>query len=221
MHQGPPSYGFNSGYGNNHYGGYSQPNTGFGHHQPMPNYGGGFMPMQSGYGGVMPMNQQRSSSGMGMGILGGALTGLATYQLARAIGGGYGGGHHSESTQHIYHHHEYPEQAKNNNNPAQPNAAVSVPNQLNNNNNQPPYAQTVPLASYEITTTKCTENCGNDDANKAVTPIPEIDYEFPYSTIHPSLFSYASPEQNQNIEYWANSLNKNMSTSSPDTDLSF
>lgn len=259
LHQSAPGYGhanspYNPSYGanNNHYGG------GFAH-PPPPNYGGypsggyGGM-MNGGYGGMMgggmmgggmmgggmmggvqPMYMQPKSSGIGLGsIATGAISGLATYQLMRALSGGHG--HHS-SEQHIHHHYDNPQQNAQipSMNPGTYTPQQTLPEQPQQtlpqqpqqtlqtsdaNAQIPQYAQSVPnvpLAPFPgQEATKCTENCASD-ANIPVTPVPEVDYEFPFSTIHPSLFPYASPLQHSDLEYWAKSVNKKLNTTAPDT----
>lgn len=205
----PPSYGWNA---NNAYGANHHPQmspNGFGSGYPgMSNYGGGgaggFMPSyggHAGYGGGMPMYQQKSSSPL-TGIVGGALTGLATYQLARAIGGGFGG--HS-STQHIHHHHEYPEQARID----QTHPVLAAPVDQNNsshiNNNN---SSNIALLQANPDDRKIT---GAEDQQQ-VTPVPELANEFPYSTIHPSLFPYAMNAPSKDLDYWARSHTKQLNS---------
>lgn len=258
-----PNAGWNVGGANTHggYGGGAMPSYGgYGGHGGMPmgggmmgggmpNYGGGMMGggmmgggmMGGGMmgGGMQPMYMKQRSGSLLPSIAGGALTGLAVYQLSRAIGGGGYGSHHHDSTQHIYHHYDSPEgpgQApqSNQNQPAQqtPQLSPQAPEQTLHSPGQS--GQTtygggvqkladVPLAPFpheaNSNAENCTENCSTE-TNVAVTPVPEIDNEFPYSTIHPSLFPYASPSQYKELDFWARSINKKLDLNGPDTDNS-
>lgn len=241
------------------YGG-AHPSGGFGGYGggAMPSYGGygggmmgGGMPSYGGYGGMMgggmmgggmmgggmqPVYIKQKSGSPIASMAGGALTGLAVYQLARAFGGS---GSHHQSTQHIYHHYDSPEgpgQAPqpNQNQPDQhtPQLPAQAPEQTLHTPGQS--TQTaygggvqklpeVPLATFPHEANANTQNCGENcstEANVAVTPVPEIDYEFPFSTIHPSLFPYASPSQNKELDFWAKSVNKKLDLNGPDTDNS-
>lgn len=206
----PPSYGWNA---NNGYGGGHHPQmspNGFAMGNPaMSGYGGygggaggGFMPNYGGYGGAMPMYKQKSSGAM-TGIVGGALTGLATYQLARAIGGGFGG--HS-STQHIYHHHEHPQQPQVDQTPlaAPVDQTGNSSSNINNNNNS--NNGNVALQPANVEDGKA---AGADDQQQA-TPVPDFANEYPYSTIHPSLFPYALNAPSNDLDYWAKSHTKQL-----------
>lgn len=250
------------GYGG--YGGGAMPSYGgYGGHGGMmgggmPNYGGGMMGggmmgggmMGGGMmgGGMQPVYvKQRSSGSLLPSIAGGALTGLAVYQLTRSLsggghggygGGGYGGSH--DSTQHIYHHYDSPQGSgqisdPNQNQPAQQTPQLShAPEQTLHTSGQSTHTSTygsgvqqlpdVPLAPFppeaNVNAEKCTENCSTETENVAVTPVPEIDHEFPFSTIHPSLFPYASPLQNKELDFWARSINKKLDLNAPDTDNS-
>lgn len=192
--------------------------------------GGGMMNPGMMGGGLY--QQKQSGGGLFSGIGGHLLTGFAGYQLARAIGGG---GSHHQSTQHIYHHHETPQQAvtpdqyqqtinaqSNNQQTIQSPApagspvgtiAPAAPNQAT----QYMYGQpmpSVPLAPFPNESTNCTENC--TEAGKVaetVTPVPEFSNE--YSTIHPSLFPYAT--FSEHLPYWATSHNKALNLTTPDT----
>lgn len=241
-------------YGNNgHYGGFPQaPSPHYGGMSPgygaMPNYGGGMMGggmmgggmmgggmMGGGMMGVQPLyvQQQRSSSPLG-GMVGGALTGLAVYQLARAFGGN--SNHHS-SSQHIYHHYDQPQtnvqSAPTNQNAPAVNAQTpyaqtpyaGMPD-AQTPNGQAPIGQTtiaqtphyplvpdVPLAPFPsdtpVVNQNCTENC-TSESSVASTPVPEFDSEFPFAIIHPSLFPYASLTQQKELQYWAGSINRKL-----------
>lgn len=231
-----PSGGF-GGYGGG-YGGGAMPT--YGGHGNMPNYGGygGMMGGMGGGmmgGGMQPVYiKQRSGSPL-TGMVGGALTGLAVYQLARGLGGS---GSHHQSTQHIYHHYDSPQEngqipQSNQNQPAQqtPQLPQGSDQTLHTSgqSTQTAYGSgvqklpEVPLAPFPPesngNTEVCTENCSTE-TNMAVTPVPEIDYEFPFSTIHPSLFPYASPLQHNELDFWARSINKKLDTNGPDTDNS-
>lgn len=210
--------------------------------------GGGMMGQ-----GVQPIYmQQQKSGGLLSGVGGYALSGLAGYQLARAFSGS-GSQHHSE--QHIHHHYDNNNSQASAQAPAldqsppaaqapqapqgpqAPQQTLQTHNQ-NTQNTQTPYAQpiplnpavpAVPLAPFPEEETSsispdCKENC-TSESNTAATPVPEIDNEFPFSTIHPSLFLYASPYPKKNLEYWAKSVNKKLnipdtSNSSPQTTTS-
>lgn len=258
--QPPPSYG-------NSMGGYGGMQGGYGGMPSHGGYGGGMMSggmmgggmmgggMMGGgmgggmMGGVQPIYVQQRSSSMLPSIAGGAITGLAAYQLARAFGGG---SNHHHSEQHIYHHHENPPQSGP--------APVSVPNQDVPQAPQAPQApqspqspqspdapqgshhtlqtshqmmdtghqtsQTsygvpvaqVPLAPFP-SETNCTENCSTE-TSIAASSVPEIEPEFPFPEIHPSLFRYAVPPQNKELEYWAKSVNRKLNLTAPDTDNS-
>lgn len=233
---GYPSAGYSGGYHSGHYGG----------HNGMPNYGGGMMGpgMMSGGmmgpgmmgggmmgggmmgGGVQPLYVQQKSSSPLMGIAGGALTGLAVYQLAR----GFGGGSSHQSTQHIYHHYDNPPEynqkpsSVQNQQITQTAETSHTPDQTQSIPQTPfvPAVPVVPLAPFPpgITATEsnCTENCTTETNVAAITPVPEIDHEFPFTTIHPSLFPYGSFSQNKELEYWAKSVDRELKT--PDTNNS-
>lgn len=255
----PPGQGYGgspyNNYGGNSHGGFAQPPPNYGG-QPsggfggyggaMPGYGGGMGGGMMGGGmgggmmgggmmggGVQPLYVQQQRSGSPLtSIAGGAIAGLATYQLAKAFSGG--SNHHS-SDQHIYHHYDHPqENAPGQHAPVAPVAPVAPeapqgpqgPQQTLHTPNLTPQttygavqqASDVPLAPFPSEST-CTENC-TPETNVAVTPVPEIDHEFPFSTIHPSLFPYASPSQYKDLEYWAKSVNKKLDSTAPDTDNS-
>lgn len=221
----PGFYGGGAGYPSGGYGGGMMGNGMMGAGM----MGGGMMGGGMMGGGVQPLyiQQQRSSSPLG-GIAAGAISGLAAYQLARA----FSGSNHHRSEQHIYHHYDDPKE----NAPNQPNQpTLQSPQQTQQqqqqtiqtadaNHQMPQYAQSVPavpLAPFPneaaLEASKCIENCSSEASVANVTPVPEVDYEFPFSTIHPSLFPYASPLQNSDLEYWAKSVNKKLNSSTPDT----
>lgn len=217
--QPPPSYG-QSNFGHTPY------NTGPYNSMPMgggysPGMGGGYSPgmgMGMGYGGgmmgggmmgggMMGGYGHKSSSPFSMGNI---LTGLAVWQLARGFGGS-----NSHNT-HIYHHYD-------NNQPQQTTYAGGV---------QTPqtYAGSVPAqavipaavdqsASATVAVANATAQEPSNQSNpippETVTSIPEFDSQFPFSTIHPSLFPYG--RQSESLEYWATSHTKTLRTSSPDT----
>lgn len=224
-HPPPPNYG---GYPSGGYGGMM--NGGYGGMMGGGMMGGGMMGngmMGNGMmgGGMQPMYMQKSGGSTLGSIATGAISGLAAYQLARAFSGG---SRHHSSEQHIYHHHDNPQENAQNPSanqgahtphqtlPQQPQQTLQAPDA---NAQIPQYAQSVPnvpLAPFPgEEATKCTENC-TSDASIPVTPVPEVDYEYPFSTIHPSLFPYASPF-NSDLEYWAKSVNKKLNTTAPDT----
>lgn len=252
LHQSAPGYGWNTNShtpygGNSHYGGYNHG----GFSQPAPNYGGyhpggfggGYGGMPTGYGGMMGGGMMGGMGGMGVqpiyvqqqkpsmlgGVAGYALTGLAGYQLARALGGG--GGYNSHSTQHIYHH--YDNQQPNGQMPSisenaqvpqqnvQAPAQNPAPTQTQYSPSYPlnPDVPKVPLAPFpsEIPSTTvspdCKENCSTE-TNVVTTPVPEA--EFSFANIHPSLFLYAYPAPNRDLEFWAKSVDKKLNLTAPD-----
>ena len=169
----------------------------------MGGYGGGF----GGYGGYGPAPYQKSSSAFSFGNI---LTGLAVWQLARGIGGGFGGGSHHR-TEHVYVHHV--------NQPGQttvnaPASAVNVPDVV------PIGVTALQNATIEsiVTMAPCTENCEkNTEANVPdATPGPEVEFV----TMHPSLFPYAG--WSDSLQYWATSHTKtlNMTTVAPSLETS-
>lgn len=202
-HGAPPSYGANN-FGHSPYAGAG---AGYGGYPGSAGMGGvGMGGMGMGGMGMGGGYQQRSSSPFGFGNI---LTGLAVWQLAR----GFGGGH---NTQHIYHHHTNQEQTSATGVNSQP--AVHAPSADSVNNNATDavyYPPPIPA--------QCIENCTDININgqsETVTPIPDTDYQFPYSTIHPSLFPYG--RSSESLEYWATSHSKilNTSASLPDTTVS-
>lgn len=241
---GYPSGGFGNGMNHGGYGGYGGMGNGMMGSGMMGNgmMGGGMMGM-----GMQPVYVKQKSGSALTSIAGGALTGLAVYQLARAVGGGgyggygnhgYGGGH---STQHIYHHYDSPQENNRDSNgpyqnqnqaaPQTPQSPSQMPEQTSHTSGQSTQSTyggvhslaNVPLAPFpseaHANAENCTENCSTE-TNVAVTPVPEIDYEFPFSTIHPSLFPYASSSQNKELDFWARSINKKLNLNGPDTDNS-
>lgn len=156
---------------------------------------------------------------------------ISGYQLARALGGGGSGyGSNSHSTQHIYHHYDNPQQNGQmpsiSENPQAPQQTLHAPAQ----NPQTPVPQyspsfpinpdvpSVPLAPFPsdaptVISSDCKENC-TTEANVAVTPVPEA--EFTFANIHPSLFLYAYPVPNKDLEYWAKSVDKKLNLTAPD-----
>lgn len=225
-----PHYGGYPSSGMPHYGGY--PSGG------MPNYGGyggmmgggmmggGMMGGGSMMGGgmmgnsmgVQPIYMQQKKPSLLGGVAGYALTGLAGYQLARAFSGGSGSGYHS--TQHIHHHYHDAESDRvsstnENIQSKEPTLQAPVASQSPYSPSIPynPDVPSVPLAPFpsEIASVSPQSNVNNHDELN-VTPVPEIDNneQFPYPTIHPSLFPYASPLPNKDLEYWAKSVDKKL-----------
>lgn len=124
---------------------------------------------------------------------------------------GFGGSH--RDTQHIYHHYD-------NNQPQQPYAASAQPAQTYAGSVQ---TQAVVPSAPDQSQATVVQTGGQEPSTQsnqpnhpeAVTAIPEFDAQFPFSTIHPSLFPYG--RQSESLEYWANSHSKTLGTSSPDT----
>lgn len=184
------------GFGNAGHFGYSQGMGGYGHPMGSPgfgnSYGGGGM-MQSPY-----VIQQKSSPFSG--IAGNVLTGLAVWQLAR----GFGGSHHN--TQHIYHHYD-------NQNPQQATQSQIASTSVNG---QP--ALVTDLQDAKIDPKSI--SAGIEDTTNATklapypTAYPESDYQYQFTTIHPSLFPYG--RQESSLDYWANSHSKVLNTTSPE-----
>lgn len=254
--QPPPSYGSMGGYGgmqsgygsHGGYGGGGMMNSGMMGTGMMGGgmMGGGMMGGGMMGGGVQPIYVQQRSSSMLPSIAGGAITGLAAYQLARAFGGG---SNHHQSEQHIYHHYDDPQHSgaapvsvSNQNIPQAPQAPqappvpqspeaaqgaqhtlqtshqiLQSPHETSQTSYGVPVAQ-VPLAPFP-SETNCTENCSTE-TNIAASSVPEVEHEFPFPEIHPSLFRYAVPPQNKELEYWAKSVNRKLNLTAPDTDNS-
>lgn len=205
--QPPPSYG-NTNFGHTPYGagpynsmpvgGGFSPGMGYGN-------GGGFSP-GFGYGNGMMGGSygHRSSSPFGVGNI---LTGLAVWQLAR----GFGGSNHNT---HIYHHYD-------NNQPQQTSAGGVQPQQTYASGIQ---TQAVIPAAVDQSASVAVQNAAvlepstqsnQTNQSEVVTAIPELDAQFPFSTIHPSLFPYG--RQSESLEYWATSHTKTLRATSPDT----
>lgn len=256
-HQSSPSYGWNtnshhSPYGSSgHYGGgvnhggFAQPPPSYGGYHPggfggMPNSYGGYGGMMGGGmmgGGMMggmgvqPIYMQQQKPSLLGGVAGYALTGLAGYQLARAIGGG--SGYNSHSTQHIYHHYDSPQQngqmpsiSENPQAPSQtPQQTLQTPQTPQTNTQYSPSfpinpdVPSVPLAPFPsdvpaVASPDCKENCTTEANVASTTPVP--DAEFAFMNIHPSLFLYAYPVPNKDLEYWAKSVDKKLNLTPPD-----
>lgn len=206
--QPPPSYG-GSNFGQTPYGGgaygagsYGAGQFGAGSYNSMP-MGGGFSP-GFGYGNGMMGGSygQRSSSPFSMGNI---LTGLAVWQLARGFGGS------NSHNSHVYHHYD--------NNQPQPAYAGGVQPQqtyAGGVQTQAVVPGAVDLsASVAVQNTTAVQPSSQSSQSETVTVIPELDTQFPFSTIHPSLFPYG--RQSESLEYWATSHSKTLRTSSPDT----
>lgn len=200
--QAPPSYG-NTNFGHTPYGQmpYGQTPYSAGAYNSMP-MGGGFSP-GFGYGGGMMGGSygHKSSSPFSVGNI---LTGLAVWQLAR----GFGGSNHNT---HIYHHYD-------NNQPQSAYAGGVQPQQTyaGGVQTQPVIPSAIdPSATVAVQNATAVEPSNQANQSEAVTAIPEMDTQFPFSTIHPSLFPYG--RQSESLEYWATSHAKTLRTSSPDT----
>lgn len=179
-----PGMGAPGGYGG--YGGYGGHNSGFG------GYGGGM----SGMSPMAPMGYAPTrssglfSNGFAGSMAGGALTGLAVWQLTRGLGGGSHG--HRENVYHIYNN---PQQAA----PAA--GAVPVAEIASQGTIAQEFATAPPI---------CTENCTNTASAEGsvpppqVTPVPDANYQYEHATIHPSLFPYG--RYDESLVYWANPL---------------
>lgn len=237
-----PSYGSAGhmpSYGGGHmpsYGGYGSGMPSYGGYGGNGMMGGGMMGggMMGGgmMGGGMTPYKQKSGLFSGTNIASNVVTGLAVWQLTKAFSGG--GGHHS--TQHIYHHHDTPPQTVQIAQTAQTQqtdqsaslpASTGVQSNANSNlNSQQSYGQPmpyVPLAPFPNDTSitekpKCEgENCPEPvNVPDSVTQIPEFSNEL--STIHPSLFPYAT--FSEHLQYWATSHNKVLNLTAPDTTVS-
>lgn len=206
-----PNYGTNTGFGQapyNNLGGYNTGHngmsasgfsSGYGGYNGFggSNYGnpgGGF----GGFGGGMPMGgygyaPKQSSSLFTPGNL---LTGLAVWQLARGIGGSYG---HNDHVYHVY--HTNPQQQ------AVPAAVETVPQNIN--------TQTQ-LAAPSQPDTAYAANIPNVTPSAEVTPVPDTNYQYEFSTIHPSLFPYG--RYDESLSYWANPNAKAINTTADATD---
>lgn len=175
--------------------GHSMP--GYGHSMPgyghsMPGYGHS-MP---GYGQtmMMPMYQQKSS--LMPGIASNVLTGLAVWQLTKAFGGGH------RST-HVY-HHQVPSEV----------SSAAEGSQTIQTNNPSLATNTESPGIAPVDTSNTTSDVS------AVTPIPDFDNQFAFSTIHPSLFLYASPTPFELLDYWDKSHKRVLNTNdTPASDL--
>lgn len=178
--------------------GHSMPN--YGHSMPnyghsMPNYGHsmpGYGQSMPNYGMpmTMPMYQQKSS--LMPGIATNVLTGLAVWQLTKAFGGG-----HRDT--HVYHHQV----------PSEVSSVADGPQTLQRNPSIPTNTESSRIAPVDTS-----------NSTSAVTPIPDFDNQFVFSTIHPSLYPYASPTQFELLDYWDKSHKRVLNTNdSPASDL--
>lgn len=171
--------------------GHAMPN--YGH--SMPNYGhsmpGYGQPMPNyGMPMVMPMYKQKSS--LMPGIATNVMTGLAVWQLTKAFGGG-----HRDT--HVYHHQI----------PSEISSVAEGPQTLQTNTSLPTNTERPVIASVDTL-----------NSSSAVTPIPDFDNQFAFSTIHPSLFPYASPTQFELLDYWDKSHKRVLNTNdTPASDL--
>lgn len=207
---------------------------------------GGGMPM-GGMGGMGGMGYGYQQKPQSMFTMRNVLTGLALYSGARMIGGalsgggGYGGGYGyggGSQTQHVYLHHLNQPQVIVQGVPvavaAQPgdppasgvNSGVSLGVQpLNPVNAYSPIAYSNATSPVEVpaapsgTTSPVITQTAQNGANENVED-PNIPTEIPlgldsFPTIHPSLYTYAYGSED--ILYWANSHNKNLSLSTDTT----
>lgn len=174
--------------------GHSIPN--YGH--SIPNYGHsmpnyGHSMPNYGMPMMMPMHKQQSS--LMPGIATNVLTGLAVWQLAKAFGGGH-------RNTHVYHHQV----------PSEVSSVAEGSQTLQTNPSLPTNTQSSGIVPVDTS-----------NSTSAVTPIPDFDNQYAFSTIHPSLFPYASPTQFELLDYWDKShkrvLNTN-DTSASDLKLS-
>lgn len=168
--------------------GHSMPNYGHsmsGYGQSMPNYGHS-MP-GNGFGQSMPgygMPMYRQKSSLMPGIATNLMTGLAVWQLTKAFGGG-----HRDT--HIY-HHQVPSEV----------SSVAEGSQTQQTNPSLPINNESPGIAPVDTS----------NSTSAVTPVPDFDNQFAFSTIHPSLFPYASPTQFELLDYWDKSHKRVLNT---------
>lgn len=233
-HAMPPSYPGAGGIGHTPYGGGMYNN----HYNPGMGMSGGMNPgmamggmgmgMHSMGGGLYP--QQKSSS-----LFSGSniMTGLAMYGAYRGIGsivggvmgGGYGrhGGYgYGDSTQHVYVHHlNQPAVVTVNGTPVVVNPGESGTTSTVNAGVQPLNAPNVNIQQWATASPAvvaiannstdapiCTENCAEKSESPQMPTDMPMEGLDAYPTIHPSLFTYAGGSDD--ILYWANSPNKNI-----------